>query len=236
MEIIKQFELSKEYLESLRLAIESEDLVFIEESLEGVNVADIAAILDELSMEESIYVLRALTKQTAADILIEPFDDDTNESTAVRFGVRNPSADNFGAHDDDGDPLAVELGEERPHRAAQLDIHTRGGLVENQQPRLMDQRPRDHQAALHAAGEHPRGNITLVPQPQLVEIALRALLGNLRRDAVVAGLRDQDVEGLLELVEVEFLRHHAQMALGAREIFIDIHAIYPHRTCGLVDQ
>ena len=76
MEIIKQFELSKEYLESLRLAIESEDLVFIEESLEGVNVADIAAILDELSMEESIYVLRALTKQTAADILIE-LDDNT---------------------------------------------------------------------------------------------------------------------------------------------------------------
>lgn len=71
MEIIKQFELSKEYLESLRQAIEAEDLTFIHESLDGVNVADIAALLDELSMEESIYVLRVLDAQLAADIIIE---------------------------------------------------------------------------------------------------------------------------------------------------------------------
>lgn len=71
MEIIKQFELSKEYLESLRQAIEAEDLTFILESLDGVNVADIAALLDELSMEESIYVLRVLDAQFAADIIIE---------------------------------------------------------------------------------------------------------------------------------------------------------------------
>ncbi len=76
VETIKQFELSKEYLESLRLGIEEQDLDFIRDSFEGVNVADIAAILDELSMEESIYVLRVLEKQHAADILIE-LDDAT---------------------------------------------------------------------------------------------------------------------------------------------------------------
>ncbi|RAI91603.1 magnesium transporter [Algoriphagus yeomjeoni] len=71
MEIIKQFELSKEYLESLQQAIEAEDLNFIQESLDGVNVADIAALLDELSMSESIFVLRVLDAQLAADIIIE---------------------------------------------------------------------------------------------------------------------------------------------------------------------
>ncbi len=71
MEIIKQFELSKEYLESLQQAIEAEDLNFIQESLDGVNVADIAALLDELSMEESIYVLRVVDLQLSADIIIE---------------------------------------------------------------------------------------------------------------------------------------------------------------------
>jgi magnesium transporter len=71
VEAIKQFELSKEYLESLQLGIEQEDVDFIRESLDGVNVADIAAILDELSMQESVYVLRLLDKQLAADILIE---------------------------------------------------------------------------------------------------------------------------------------------------------------------
>lgn len=76
MEIIKQFELSKEYLESLRMGIEEENNAFIQDSLEGVNVADVAAILDELSMDESIYVLRLLNKQFSADILIE-LDEDT---------------------------------------------------------------------------------------------------------------------------------------------------------------
>ncbi len=76
MEIIKQFGLSKEYLESLRQGIESKDLEFIHESLDGVNVADVAAILDELSLDESIFVLRILKSQLAADILIE-LDDTT---------------------------------------------------------------------------------------------------------------------------------------------------------------
>ncbi|MCE7055511.1 magnesium transporter [Algoriphagus sp. AGSA1] len=71
MEIIKQFELSKEYLESLRQAIEAEDLTFIQESLNGVNVADIASLLDELSMQEAIFVLRVLDPQLSADIIIE---------------------------------------------------------------------------------------------------------------------------------------------------------------------
>ncbi|EAZ83250.1 magnesium transporter [Algoriphagus machipongonensis] len=76
MEIIKQFELSKEYLESLRQGIEEENNDFIKESLESANVADVAAILDELSMSESIYVLRLLENQFSSDILIE-LDEDT---------------------------------------------------------------------------------------------------------------------------------------------------------------
>ena len=71
MEFIKQFELSKEYLESLRLSIEAKDLGFIHESLDGAPVADVAALLDELSLEESLFVLRVLEKHHAADILIE---------------------------------------------------------------------------------------------------------------------------------------------------------------------
>lgn len=75
MEPIKTFELSKEYLESLREGIELLDNDFIIESLEGVNVADIAAILDELNMDEAIYVLRLVEHSIAADILIELDED-----------------------------------------------------------------------------------------------------------------------------------------------------------------
>ncbi|WP_291781841.1 magnesium transporter [Cecembia sp.] len=75
MEPIKSFELSKEYLESLREAIEKKDNDFIIESLDGANVADIAALLDELNLEEAIYVIRLLESSIAADILIELDED-----------------------------------------------------------------------------------------------------------------------------------------------------------------
>ena len=48
MEPIKKFELSKEYLERLQTGIAASDTAYILDSLDGVNVADIAAILDEL--------------------------------------------------------------------------------------------------------------------------------------------------------------------------------------------
>jgi magnesium transporter len=76
LEQIRLFELSKEYLESLREAIEAEDKVFIKESMEGANEADVAALLDELDMEEALYVLRVLDQELAADILIELDEDD----------------------------------------------------------------------------------------------------------------------------------------------------------------
>ena len=75
MEQIKKFELSKEYLERLQSGIEAQETAYILDSLAGVNVADIAAILDELDTAESIYVLRLVESQLAADILIELYDN-----------------------------------------------------------------------------------------------------------------------------------------------------------------
>jgi len=75
LEPIKSFELSKEYLESLREGIENQDNDFIIESFDGANVADIAALLDELNLDEAIYVIRLLESSTAADILIELDED-----------------------------------------------------------------------------------------------------------------------------------------------------------------
>jgi len=75
VEPITKFELSKEYLELLQTGIAEENTAYITDSLEGVNVADIAAILDQLQTNESLYVLRLLDFQLAADILIELYDN-----------------------------------------------------------------------------------------------------------------------------------------------------------------
>lgn len=138
--------------------------------------------------------------------------------------------------EDDGDAFLVQLGEKAPHRAAQLDVHTRGRLVENQQARLVDQRAGNHQAALHAAGQRTRLHVALVPQAELGQVLLGALLRHLGRNAVVAGTGHDDVEGFLELVEVEFLRHHAQAALERRGLAIQIVAKHVDRAAGLVHQ
>ena len=53
-------------------------------------------------------------------------------------------------------PCVVDAAQKIPHRAADLDIHAGGRLVENQQARLVHQRAGDHQAALHAAGQRAR--------------------------------------------------------------------------------
>lgn len=75
METVKKFELSKEYLESLRENISQGDIDFIRQSMEGVNEADAASLLNELEMEEALYVLRILDHGLSADILIELDED-----------------------------------------------------------------------------------------------------------------------------------------------------------------
>ncbi|AZD59734.1 hypothetical protein C4K18_1750 [Pseudomonas chlororaphis subsp. aurantiaca] len=138
--------------------------------------------------------------------------------------------------EDDGDAFLIQFGEEAPHRTTQLDIHASGWFVEDQQARFVHQGPGDHQPALHAAGQRARRHIALVPQPELGQVLLGPLLGNLGRDAVVTGLGHDDVEGLLELVEVELLRHHADATLERGGLTVQVMAEDIHRAAGLVHQ
>src|SRR3546814_13985246 len=72
------------------------------------------------------------------------------------------------------------------------------------------------------AGQRTGRHITLVPQPQLSQILLGALIGDLRRDTVVTGLGHNDVEGLFELVEIELLGDHADAALESGGFTVQI--------------
>ena len=80
-----QFELSKEYLETLKLAIENGDVAFIRETMEGVNPADISAVLEGFDGEESKFVLDNLDIEIGAQI-ISDLDDDTRMDFLKVFG------------------------------------------------------------------------------------------------------------------------------------------------------
>ncbi len=76
MEEIKTFELTREYADNLKQAIEREDNDFILKSLEGVNPADITETLEEFTTDESKHIISLLDTQVAAEV-ISNLEEDT---------------------------------------------------------------------------------------------------------------------------------------------------------------
>jgi len=83
-EHIDQFELSKEYLEKLQLAIEEQDNQFIKNTLDETNPADISTILLEFNTEESRYVLDVLENEVSAEV-INDLDEDVRSKYLKEF-------------------------------------------------------------------------------------------------------------------------------------------------------
>lgn len=91
MENVIKFELSQEYLERLRTAIEGQEEDFIKSTLEGVNPADISSVLNEFEVEEARYVLNHLEKEVGAEVLTE-LDEDTQEDLFKSFSSEETAA------------------------------------------------------------------------------------------------------------------------------------------------
>jgi magnesium transporter len=71
------FELTKDYLERLKKAIDDNDDAFIQSSMEGVNPADITSVLYEFNTEDSKYVIDQLDPETSA--VINDLDEDIRQ-------------------------------------------------------------------------------------------------------------------------------------------------------------
>lgn len=69
MEPIVQFDLTNDFLEAFKQAVEEKDADFIQESLQEANHVDISELLEEFDAEESRYVLSLLDKEIGADVI-----------------------------------------------------------------------------------------------------------------------------------------------------------------------
>jgi len=138
--------------------------------------------------------------------------------------------------EDDGGAACIDIAQEVPHRATDLDIDAGCRLIQDQQPRLVHERPGDHQPALHAAGERARHAIALVPQLQLLQVFLRAHSRYGTRNAVEPRLVHHDGERALEHVEVDFLRHDADTGLGRLQLAVDVVPEHAGSAGALVDE
>ncbi len=72
-------ELTKEYLETIREIIGRKDEPAMKELLKYLYPADIAEILQELGMQENIYLYSLLDDEEAADVLMELDEEDRNK-------------------------------------------------------------------------------------------------------------------------------------------------------------
>ena len=77
---------------------------------------------------------------------------------------------------DDGCAGLVQRAHIGPELAAQLHVHARGRLIQDQNRRCMDQCFRHHETSLHAAGQLADIGIFLVQQAHRIKNGLRAAL------------------------------------------------------------
>ena len=116
-----KFELTKEYLEQLKLKVERQENQAIAELLNELHPADIADILENLSRDEAKYVYELLEEEVAADALME-LDDEFRESILKLFSTQEIAEQADQLDSDDAADLLGELSEkEKDEVIAQME-------------------------------------------------------------------------------------------------------------------
>jgi magnesium transporter len=106
-----QFELTAEYLEDLKGAIETKNNEFLNSTLHELYAADIAIIFNQLDVNEARYLYDLLDEQMAADVLLE-VDDDKRERLLSTFSTKEIAEQLDNMESDDAADVINELPEE----------------------------------------------------------------------------------------------------------------------------
>ncbi|MBL7931727.1 MAG: magnesium transporter [Bacteroidia bacterium] len=107
-----QFELTSEFLDSLKAAIEKKDATFLKDKLHDLYAPDIAIIFNQLDLEEAAYIYELLDDDTAPQVLLE-LDDDKREELLKTFSSKEIAEQLDNMDSDDAADVIAELPEER---------------------------------------------------------------------------------------------------------------------------
>lgn len=107
-----QFELTKELVEQVEHLIETNEDKELRKLLNEFHYADIAEILDELNLEEAVYVIKLLDSETTSDILME-LDEDNREKVLKNLSAKEIAEEVEELDTDDAADIISELSEER---------------------------------------------------------------------------------------------------------------------------
>ncbi len=107
-----QFELTDELIGQVEGFVVEQNNKALQKLFDGFHYADIAEILDELSFEEAIYVIKLLDSETTADILKE-LDEDIREKVLKNLSDKEIAEEVEELDTDDAADIIAELPEER---------------------------------------------------------------------------------------------------------------------------
>ncbi len=107
-----QFQLTDELLEQVEQLIESQSDKELKKLMDDFHYADIAEILDELNLEEAMYVIKLLDSETTSDILME-LDEDNREKVLKNLSAKEIAEEVEELDTDDAADIIAELPEER---------------------------------------------------------------------------------------------------------------------------
>ncbi len=107
-----QFELTNVLIEHIEALIAAQEDKALQKALEAYHYADIAEILDELNLEQAIYVIKLLDSERTSDILKE-LDEDIREKVLKNLTAQEIADEVEELDTDDAADIISELPEER---------------------------------------------------------------------------------------------------------------------------
>lgn len=107
-----QFEITSEFIDSIKDAIEEKNNVFLNEQLNEFYAQDIAIIINQLNLNEAAYIYELLDDEIAPDVLLE-LDDDKREDLLTTFSSKQIAEQLDNMQSDDAADVIAELPENR---------------------------------------------------------------------------------------------------------------------------
>ena len=106
-----QFELTDDLVEQVEVLVEEQDDKALKALLNDFHYADIAEILDELNLDDAVYVIKLLDSETTSDILIE-MDEDNREKVLRNLSAKEIAEEIEELDTDDAADILSELSDE----------------------------------------------------------------------------------------------------------------------------
>jgi len=106
-----QIEITSEYIDSFKVAIDEKNDVFLKEQLNEFYAQDIAIIINQLNLNQAAYIYELLDDETAPNVLLE-LDDEKREDLLTTFSSKQIAEQLDNMQSDDAADVIAELPEE----------------------------------------------------------------------------------------------------------------------------